>query len=167
MTTTFRDNIPLAQLVLRIVTGKQDLEITKPEQDFFGKGKAFYRIERINMDTNEPFNDGEHILYVNGEYRDDSDIGKLMHDFSCWNPEDMNFDLMREATKYYKENPEGVEFMCRAFEETRNEGIEKGREQAYLENIRSMMETLKLTSQQAMDALKIPVTEQAKYVTKL
>ena len=79
----------------------------------------------------------------------------------------MNFDLMREITKYYKENPEGVEFMCRAFEETRNEGILKGREQAYIENIRSMMETLKLTAEHAMDALKIPVAEQAKYVAKL
>lgn len=79
----------------------------------------------------------------------------------------MNFDLMREATKYYKENPEGVEFMCRAFEETRNEGILKGREQAYIENIKSMMETLKLTAEQAMDALKIPVSEQPKYAAKL
>ena len=26
------------------------------------------------------FGDGEHILYVYGEYRDDSDIGKLMHE---------------------------------------------------------------------------------------
>ena len=133
------------------------------ERDFFGKGKAFYRIERINLDTNEPFNDGEHILYVNGEYRDDSDIGKLMHDFACWNPEDMNFDLLRDATRYYKENPEGVEIMCRAFEDTRNEA----REQAYLDNIKSLMETLKLTAQQAMEALRIPVAEQSKYAAKL
>ena len=68
------------------------------------------------------FDDGEHILYVNGQYRDDSEIGKLMHDFSCWDPDDMNYDLLKETTRYYKENPKGVEIMCRAFEETRNEG---------------------------------------------
>ena len=109
--------------------------------------------------------------YVNGEYRDDSDIGKLMHDFSCWNPEDMNFDLLRDATRYYKENPEGVEFMCRAFEETRNEGIAKGREQGMeqerIANIRNLMDSLKMTAQQAMDALKIPTADQSKYVAKL
>lgn len=33
----------------------------------------------------------------------------------------MNYELLREATRYYKENPEGVEIMCRAFEEARNE----------------------------------------------
>ena len=75
----------------------------------------------INLDLNEPFDDGDHILYVNGAYRDDSDIGKLMHDFSCWDPDDMNFELLKSAARYYKENPEGVEIMCKAFEETRNE----------------------------------------------
>ena len=33
----------------------------------------------------------------------------------------MNFELLKSATMYDKENPEGVEIMCRAFEETRNE----------------------------------------------
>jgi len=92
------------------------------EHDVFKKGKALYPIERINLGTQEMFDDGEHILYVNGQYRDDSEIGKLMHDFSCWDPDDMNYDLLKEATRYYKENPKGVEIMCRAFEETRNEG---------------------------------------------
>ena len=67
------------------------------------------------------FDDGEHILYVNGAYRDDSDIGKLMHDFGCWNPDDMNFDLMKQTAKFYKEDPKGVEIVCVAFEQTRNE----------------------------------------------
>jgi len=92
------------------------------ENDVFSDGKPFHRIERVDLDRDgELFNDGEHILYVNGSYRDDSDIGKLMHDFSCWNPEDMNFELMREATRFYKEDPKGVEIVCMAFEQTRNE----------------------------------------------
>ena len=93
------------------------------ENDQYGDGKPFHRIERVDLDSdgNQLFNDGEHILYVNGAYRGDSDIGKLMHDFSCWNPDDMNYDLIREATRFYKENPKGVEIVCAAFEETRNE----------------------------------------------
>lgn len=92
------------------------------ENDIFKKGEALYPVERVNMVTGELFGDGEHILYVNGAYRDDSDIGKLMNDFCSCDPDDMNFDLMKEATRYYKETEEGVEYMCRAFEETRNEG---------------------------------------------
>ncbi|MBF0578949.1 hypothetical protein IM774_03905 [Erysipelotrichaceae bacterium RD49] len=75
--------------------------------DIFGAGKAIYPIERINVATGEPFNDGEHILYVNREYRDDSDIGKLLHDFFCFDAADMYFDLMAEGTRYLKENSKG------------------------------------------------------------
>ena len=119
------------------------------------------------MATGELFNDGEHILYVNGEYRDDSEIGKLMHDFSCWNPDEMSFDLLKSVTKYYKENPEGVEIMCRAFEETRNEAFAKGREQERIDSIRNIMDSMNISADQAMTALKIPPKDQAKYLAKL
>ena len=33
---------------------------------------------------------GEDVLYVNGKYRGDDEVGKLMHDFSCTDPDDMN-----------------------------------------------------------------------------
>ena len=64
---------------------------------------------------------------MNGEYRDDSDIGKLMHDFNCTSAEEMNFDLMAERTRYLKENPKGVGSMCKAMEELR---VEKPKEMA-------------------------------------
>ena len=57
--------------------------------------------------------------------------------------------------------------MCRAFEETRNEGLVKGMEQERIANIRNLMDSLKMTAQQAMDALKIPTADQSKYAAKL
>ena len=93
------------------------------ENDVFGGGKPVHRIERVDLDSESVslFNDGEHILYVNGSYRGDSEIGKLMHDFGCWNPDDMKCEIMRNVTRYYKEDPKGVAIVCKAFEETRNE----------------------------------------------
>ena len=93
------------------------------ESDTFGDGKPCHRIERTDLDTEgKPvYGDGTHILYVNGAYHGESEIGRLMHDFRCWNPDDMNYSLLREASRYYKLNPKGVEIMCQAFEETRNE----------------------------------------------
>ncbi len=91
------------------------------EKDFFGKGEPVYFIERINITTGEPFADGEHILYVNGEYRGTSDIGKLMHDFNCTDADDMNFELMAERTRYLKENPKGVNEMCKVIEDMRTQ----------------------------------------------
>lgn len=60
---------------------------------------------------------------MNGEYRGDSEIGKLMYDFNCTSADDMNFALMAERTKYLKENPEGVSEMCKAMEDMRRESL--------------------------------------------
>ena len=87
------------------------------DEDVYGKGEPFYPVERINLVTGKPFEDGEHILYVNGEYRGDSEIGKLMHDFNCADAKDMYFDLMAERTEYLKNNSEGVKKMSKIGEE--------------------------------------------------
>ena len=99
------------------------------ENDQFSDGKPFHRIERVDMDSEgKPlFDDGEHILFVNGAYQGDSDIGKLMHDFRCCDAKDMYFKEMKEITHHFKETEEGVAYMCRAFEETRMEGELRGR----------------------------------------
>lgn len=70
-------------------------------------------IERMNLTTGKGFGDGEHILYVNGQYPGESDLWKLMHDYNCTEADNMNFDLMAEHTRYLKENPKRVQKMCR------------------------------------------------------
>ena len=203
----FKDNLPLAELVLRIITEKPDLMLTKcetqadmkrvtgarsicldayatdstgkkydievqradngadphraryhssvkdienldenqnysdlpdtyvifiTENDYFKEGKPIYQIQNMNLTTGKLFEDGTHILYVNGEYRDDSDIGKLMHDFNCTDADDMNFTLLAEKTRYLKENPKGVHEMCRVMEDLRNESYSEGFEKGEL-----------------------------------
>lgn len=198
----FRDNLPLAELVLRIIIGKPDLTLTTcetqadmkrvtgarslcldayatdstgkkydievqrsdngadlhraryhssvmdvenldekqdyrelpdtyvifiTEHDYYKAGKPVYMIQNMNLALNQPFDDGAHILYVNGEYRDDSDIGKLMHDFNCTDASDMNFELLAEKTRYLKENPKGVREMCKVMEDLREESYAEGR----------------------------------------
>lgn len=60
------------------------------------------------LETNEAFEDGAHIMYVNGEYRDDTPLGRLMLDFSRTDPNDMNYQVLEEKTKFFKEDTEGV-----------------------------------------------------------
>ena len=86
-----------------------------------------------------------------------------MHDFSCPNPADMNFKLMKDTTSYYKENPKGVEVMCRAFEEVRDEA----RVQTQIEMIRNLIDTLKISTKQAMELLKISSEDQQKILAKI
>ena len=98
-----------------------------------------------------------------------------MHDFSCWDPEDMKIDLLKETTKYYKEDPKGVAIMCRAFEEVRDqaraegkiEGRAEGREQTQIDNIQKIMEKLKISVQQAMDMLEIPAADRERLSAKI
>lgn len=96
------------------------------EKDFYGKGEPIYPIERMNLATGKSFEDGEHILYVNREYRGESNLGKLMHDFNCTQASEMYFDLLADQTRYLKENPKGVSEMCRILEDMRNESRKEG-----------------------------------------
>ena len=234
----FKDNIPLAELVLRIIVGKPDLTLTKcetqadlkrvtgarsicldayatdstgkkydieiqrsdngadphraryhssvmdvenldkdqdyrelpdsyvifiTEKDYYKAGKPVYVIQNINLTLGLPFEDGTHILYVNGEYRDDSDIGKLMHDFNCTSAEEMNFDLMAERTRYLKENPKGVGSMCKAMEDMRNEAAREAALKAdkarMIKTARRMLKAGKYTYEDIADVLEISVDE--------
>lgn len=96
------------------------------ENDVMGQGKPLYQIERCILGTGEKFEDGSHILYVNGAYRDETPIGKLMHDFSCTNPADMHYGVLADRVKFFKESKEGVAIMCRAMEEMRNQALKEG-----------------------------------------
>ncbi len=108
------------------------------ENDYYKAGKPVYVIQNMNLTLEQPFDDGAHILYVNGEYRDDSDIGRLMHDFNCTDAADMNFPILAEKTRYLKENPRGVSEMCKAMEELRDESYAEGMEQGKLEQAKVM-----------------------------
>lgn len=68
------------------------------------KGLPLYHVERIIQETKERFEDGSHIIYVNGSYKNDDDpVGKLMHDFRCTSSIDMFYDELKNTVKYFKE----------------------------------------------------------------
>lgn len=118
------------------------------ENDFFGEEKPIYFIDRINTTTGKPFDDGEHIIYVNGAYTnadDNSDIAKLMHDFRCTNADDMYFELMADTTRYYKQNPKGVSIMCKLMEDRVNETAREAKKENSIDIALKMLSRGKLT----------------------
>ncbi len=96
------------------------------ENDVMGKGLPLYPTERCFLGTGERFEDGSHILYVNGAYRGDTPIGKLMHDFSCTDAADMYYGTLADRVRFFKESKEGIEIMCRAMEDMRNQTLKEG-----------------------------------------
>lgn len=92
------------------------------ESDVIGDGESIYIIERRIVNTGKPFNDGEHIIYVNGANRDGStELSKLMHDFFCTDPDDMNFKALADKARFFKQDEKGVAAMCKVMEDMRNE----------------------------------------------
>lgn len=57
--------------------------------------------------------------------------------------------------------------MCEGLRELMADSKAEGREETLLNSIKNLMETLKLTAEQAMDALKIPDDDRKKYVSML
>ena len=105
---------------------KENYVIFITENDVLGRGKPLYRIERRIEETGELFNDGEHIIYVNGADRDGTtELGKLMHDFFCTDPDDMNYQQLAKKARYFKEDEKGVAGMCKVLEDMRKEVAEK------------------------------------------
>lgn len=90
---------------------------------------------------------------MNGAYQGDSDIGRLMHDFRCCDARDMYFREMREATRHFKETEEGVEFMCRAFEETRD----AARYQEKIEIAKNLIDMGEMTLETIAKACTLPL----------
>ncbi len=96
------------------------------ENDVIGLGEAIYEIERCFVKSGKRFGDGSHILYVNGSYRDDSPVGKLMHDFSCTDPSDMCYNLLADRARFFKESKEGIAVMCKVLDDMRRQSYQEG-----------------------------------------
>lgn len=103
------------------------------EKDVLGYGLPIYHIERVIQEVKEVFGNGEHILYVNGEYRDGSPIGILMQDFSCTDPEKIQYKQLAERVRYFKEDEKGVVVMCKMMEDMRKEAVFNERRQLALD----------------------------------
>ncbi len=96
------------------------------ENDVMKGNQPIYSVERYVTigESKVLFDDGSHILYVNGKYRGNDEIGKLMHDFLCTNPDDMNYEALAKRARYFKQDKEGVAKMCKIMEDMRNEAVQ-------------------------------------------
>ena len=140
-------------------------------EDVLKESRPIYHIERIIRESGRPFGDRSHILYVTASIQEDTELGRLMHDFHCKNADDMYSEVLAGRVRALKETPKGVDSMCRELEQLyldgKEEGILKGRAEGraegILSNIRSLMATLGLSIEAAMSALEIPEGERKMY----
>lgn len=155
----------------RYNSGLMDANITEPgdrydqlyetyvifitENDILKDGLPIYHIERTIQETGMPFGDGAHIIYVNSQIKDDTKLGRLMQDFTCTNPDDMNYLVLAQRVRYFKEDTKGVATMCRAFEEVREEGERR----KAIEAAKRLLLGGKLSYEEIADAMGLSVEE--------
>ena len=155
----------------RYNSGLMDANITEPsdrydqlyetyvifitENDILKAGLPIYHIERTIQETGMPFGDGAHIIYVNSQIKDDTKLGRLMQDFTCTNPDDMNYLVLAQRVRYFKEDTKGVATMCRAFEEVREEGERR----KAIEAAKRLLLGGKLSYEEIADAMGLSVEE--------
>ncbi|MDO4921682.1 MAG: PD-(D/E)XK nuclease family transposase [Phascolarctobacterium sp.] len=114
------------------------------ETDVLGEGRPIYHIDRKINESGNHFNDGSHIIYVNGACRyDETALSKLMHDFFCTSARDMHYQELKQRVKYFKETKEGAQIMCKISEELRKEGFAEGMSKGKAETTLSIAKNLK------------------------
>ncbi len=120
------------------------------QTDIFGYGIPIYTVNRRFEEIDVPFQDGSHIVYVNGSYKGDDAVGRLMHDFGCKESQDMYYPELAKGLTHFKEEG-GRKIMCEAVEKYGDKRVLDKQ----IEMIKNLMESMKWTAEQAMSAMQI------------
>ena len=140
--------------------------ITK--SDVLGGNKPIYHIERkIAELDNKPFGDRSYIIYVNGKIQDNTELGRLMHDFQCSKAEDMYNKKLAERVGYFKDNEKGEFEMCEIMDRITKKEREEATIETNLKAIKNIMSDFDVSAKRAMQTLKIDKSEQDKYLSLL
>ena len=137
------------------------------ENDYYGLGQPFYKVRKtVEVSSTESmyllFDDGCNIIYVNGSYRGNDALGKLMHDFCTPNADEMNYSELAEKVRYHKQETEGVRTMCRIVEEYGKEREAEGKKcgvyETAIANAKNAL-TMGLSPEQASQITSLPLEQ--------
>lgn len=96
------------------------------ETDTLGDHLPIYHISRKIRENGKDFPDCAHIIYVDSKNQEDTELGRLMHDFHCKAPEEMYNPVLRRQVYQFKKTREGVTFMCREMDKIYRDGERVG-----------------------------------------
>ena len=125
------------------------------KRDKFQEGLPLYHIDRYVRETGKLFEDGSHIIYVNGNYKGDDEIGYLMQDFHQTDPDNMHYKELSQGVRHFKEVEEGRDTMCEAVQEYAKEYANEYANEKQAANVKNLMESASFTMERALDSLKI------------
>ncbi|MDE6434972.1 MAG: hypothetical protein K2L07_12175 [Lachnospiraceae bacterium] len=125
------------------------------ENDVLQRNLPIYHIDGRIEETGELFGDDANIIYVNGQIKDNTPLGKLMHDFSCTNPEAMNYKELADRARYFKTDNEGQRSMCKIVEDI----VAKEMKEERIEFAKNLLNNGKLTLEEIAQCSGLTVEE--------
>lgn len=158
-----------AEYILRVITENDDLELTevvvqkdyknlqgrsavldcvavtgRKEMEVENEVAPILHIKRTVRETGGDYNDKSEIIYINARMKEDTELGRLMHDFHCTKAEDMYSKVLAERVRVLKETQEGVEIMCKEMDKIYKAGEligeERGKEKGKYETAMKLLE---------------------------
>ena len=165
--------------------------------DYFGAGLAVYERESRVKGTDIPYNDGTHVYILNSRYEEGNSDQAILESLDYIRTDDAHLEYHSELAQRIiervdavrqDEQMEGVymstellemelrekgreeglkEGMEKGLKEGMGKGMEKGMETTLLTNIRCLIETMQLSTEQAMRALRVPEEDQARLSAQL
>ncbi|MBQ5651296.1 MAG: hypothetical protein IIV09_06890, partial [Selenomonadaceae bacterium] len=134
-------------------------------KDVLGYGLPIYHIDRHINELGVKFDDMAHIIYVNGENKSDTPLGRLMQDFQNADPAKMHSRLLADKMKHLKSLDEEVYKMCNIVEEYVAERMAEAKaELAKAEAARAESEAARVKSEAARaesEAARVKAEEKA------
>ena len=167
----------------RFYSALLDYSLLRPSEDYRKLPESFVIIIMANNELkqkrtvakytrrnedDEPLNDGSHIVFVNGESRGSGDeVERLMHDFRCTEPEDMNYDFLRRPVEYYKRDRKGRNDMCDVIQKIVNEervsakaeGVAEGRVKEKTAMVKEMLRKGTIPAKDIADISGLTISE--------
>ena len=137
------------------------------KRDKFGKGLPVYSADRVISQTGEPLGDGSHIIYVNGKYRGNDEIGKLMSDFRAKSSEKMHFKELSEGIHHFKETEEGRSIMCDTWTKLAKEYAEDKVVENKVEIAKKLVQNNGFSLEEALDAVGVGESERESVLNQL
>ena len=129
------------------------------EHDVLKQGLPIYHIDRIIKESGDSFGDDSHIIYVNGSIKGEDALGKLMEDFFCEEPDRMNYKILADRTRQFKEDMKGVRNMGSVVDEIREEGRVEGKLETSRQTAIKMLRLGKLSLDDIAECTELSLSE--------
>ncbi len=139
--------------------------------NYYKRSKPIYTIKRKVKELDTDYDDKSKIIIVNGAYKGNDKIGKLVHDLNCTDPKNMYNETLKQRVSYLKDDAGGVIEMCKIWDEIKQigkaEGKVEGEYNSNLTSLKNIMLKLNMNLKEAMELLGIPLDEYDRYASIL